>query len=234
MQSARLGTGTYHRTRTLWMDLLRPVISTVTTTLTLRLCYAVLTVIGSSLVLPHAQTGESPGLAVPPVPSILHLVHACIAALLLAIQFTPFLRPQDIAEQRSPDRAKVSRPVHRRLALGLGNLVDVVLLALGQRKLGRRAGCDCRHTQLLDVVPAVLVFLCARQTERRRTGRPGAQCVVPQSYRDNLGDWRRCRGAGRRRPLAPLGSRTNSGWYLWGSTTAWRSLSWWAVLTATG
>ena len=55
----------YHRTRTLWMDLLRPVISTVATTLSLRLCYAVLTVIGSSLVLPHAQTGESPGLAVP-------------------------------------------------------------------------------------------------------------------------------------------------------------------------
>ena len=92
----------YRRTHALWMDFLRPVISTVTTTLTLRLCYAVLTAIGSSFVLPHAQTGESPGLAVPPVPSILHLVHACIAALLLAIQFTPFLRPQDIAEHDHP------------------------------------------------------------------------------------------------------------------------------------
>jgi hypothetical protein len=102
MESARLGTGSYHRTRTLWMDLLRPVVSTVTTTLILRLCYAVLTLIGSSFVLPHAQTGEPPGLAVPPVPSILHLVHACIAALLLAIQFTPFLRPQDIAEHDHP------------------------------------------------------------------------------------------------------------------------------------
>ena len=36
--------------------------------------------------------------AVPPVPSILHLVHAAIAALLLAIQFTPFLAPQAISQ----------------------------------------------------------------------------------------------------------------------------------------
>jgi hypothetical protein len=101
-ESAHLGTGLPHRTRALWMDLVRPVISTVTTTLTLRLCYAVLTVIGSSLVLPHVQPGESAGPGVPPVPSILHLVHASIAALLLAIQFTPFLRPQAIAEQDHP------------------------------------------------------------------------------------------------------------------------------------
>ena len=84
------------------MDLLRSVISTVATTLSLRLCYAVITAIGSSLVLPQVQPGEAPGPDVPPVPSILHLVHAAIAALLLAIQFTPFLRPQAIAEQDHP------------------------------------------------------------------------------------------------------------------------------------
>jgi hypothetical protein len=32
----------------------------------------------------------------------LHLVHAAIAALLLAIQLTPFLKPQAIAERDHP------------------------------------------------------------------------------------------------------------------------------------
>jgi hypothetical protein len=99
---AHLGNGSPHRPRALSMDLLRSVVSTVATTLALRLCYAVITAIGSSLALPQVQPGETPGPDVPPVLSILHLVHAAIAALLLAIQFTPFLRPQAIAEQAHP------------------------------------------------------------------------------------------------------------------------------------
>ena len=90
---------TQHRGRGLWTDLLRSVIYSVATTLSLRLCYAAITAIGSSLVLPQVRPGEP---AVPPVPSILHLVHAAIAALLLAIQFTPFLRPQGSVEQDHP------------------------------------------------------------------------------------------------------------------------------------
>ena len=99
---AHLGNGSPHRPHALSMDLLRSVVSTVATTLSLRLCYAVITAIGSSLVLPQAQPGDTPAPDVPPVLSILHLVHAAIAALLLAIQFTPFLRPQAIAEQAHP------------------------------------------------------------------------------------------------------------------------------------
>ena len=89
-----------------WADLLRSVISTVATALALRVCYAIITAIGSSFVAPPARPGEAFGLlspiGVPPVPSILHLAHAAIAALLLAIQFTPFLRPQAIAERDHP------------------------------------------------------------------------------------------------------------------------------------
>ena len=75
---------------------LRSILSTVATTLVLRLCYAGLTAVGSALVAPQMQSGG------PPVPSILHQVHAAIAALLLAIQFTPFLKPQAIAERDHP------------------------------------------------------------------------------------------------------------------------------------
>jgi hypothetical protein len=100
--SAQLGDGSPHRARALSMDLLRSVISTVATALTLRLCYALITVLDSSLVMPQARPGEPLGQYVPPVPSILHLAHAGIAALLLAIQFTPFLRPQAIGEQDHP------------------------------------------------------------------------------------------------------------------------------------
>ncbi|HEV2444911.1 MAG TPA: hypothetical protein VGS58_03280, partial [Candidatus Sulfopaludibacter sp.] len=59
----------------------------VATTLALRLCYTAIIEIGSSFVAAHGQVG------VPPVPSILHLVHAAIAGLLLAVQFTGFLKP---------------------------------------------------------------------------------------------------------------------------------------------
>jgi hypothetical protein len=91
-----------HRPRGLSMDLMRSVVSTVATTLALRLCYAVITAIGSSLSLPQVPSGRTSAPDVPPVLAILHLVHAAIAALLLAIQFTPFLRPQPIAEQSHP------------------------------------------------------------------------------------------------------------------------------------
>ncbi len=99
---AHLENGSPHRARALSMDLLRSIVSTVATTLSLRLCYAVITAVGASLALPQLQPGETPAPDVPPVLSILHLVHAAIAALLLAIQFTPFLRPQAIAEQAHP------------------------------------------------------------------------------------------------------------------------------------
>ena len=90
-----------HRSRGLVTDVLRSVVSTVATTLSLRLCYAFITAIGASIAIPQVQSGQG-GAGVPPVPSILHLVHAAIAALLLAIQFTPFLRPQTSAEQDHP------------------------------------------------------------------------------------------------------------------------------------
>jgi hypothetical protein len=84
------------------MDVLRSVVSTVATTLSLRLCYSLITAVGSSFVISQAQMVERGVPGVPPVPSILHLVHAAIAALLLAIQFTPFLRPQASAERDHP------------------------------------------------------------------------------------------------------------------------------------
>jgi len=85
-----------HRAPKLWTDLLRSILSTIATAIALRLCYGLLTAIGSSIVLPQASTTE------PPVPAILHLVHAAIAVLLLAVQFTPFLKPQDIAASDHP------------------------------------------------------------------------------------------------------------------------------------
>ncbi len=99
---ARLESGQPHRARALSMDVLRSVVSTVATTLSLRLCYALITAVGSSFVIQQVQTGERGVPGVPPVPSILHLVHAAIAALLLAIQFTPFLRPEVSAEREHP------------------------------------------------------------------------------------------------------------------------------------
>jgi hypothetical protein len=101
-QSAYLGGGSPHHARGLSMDVLRSVVSTVATTVSLRLCYSLLTAVGSSFVMPQPQPGEAPGPVVPPVPAILHLAHAAIAALLLAIQFTPFLRPQPIGQQDHP------------------------------------------------------------------------------------------------------------------------------------
>ncbi len=86
-----------HRSPALLTDLGRSVLSTVATTVALRLCYMLLTAIGASFVSGAAAAGEAP-----PVPAILHLAHAAIAALLLAAQFTPFLKPQASAERDHP------------------------------------------------------------------------------------------------------------------------------------
>jgi hypothetical protein len=99
---AALRSSTPHIHPALWSELLHSILSTVATTLSLRATYALITAIGSSLVISHVQTGETPGIDVPPVPSVLHLVHACIAGLLLAIQFTPFLKPQAVSQQDHP------------------------------------------------------------------------------------------------------------------------------------
>jgi hypothetical protein len=99
---ARIAGGAHRRTPVLLADFLRSLVSTIATALGLRLCYAILKSIGSSLLLPQVLPGQAPGAQVPPVPSILHLAHAAIAALLLAIQFTPFLKPQAIVERDHP------------------------------------------------------------------------------------------------------------------------------------
>jgi len=83
-------------------DLGRSVVSTITTTVVLRLCYAAITVIGATFVTsaPSYEPAANPGSS--PVPPILHLVHAAIAALLLAVQFTPFLQPHRIDARTHP------------------------------------------------------------------------------------------------------------------------------------
>jgi hypothetical protein len=91
-----------HRTHARFTDLLRSALTTVATTLLLRICYSLLTAIGASLLVSGAQPGGAQIGILPPVPPILHLVQAAIAALLLAVQFTPFLNPQVIAERSHP------------------------------------------------------------------------------------------------------------------------------------
>jgi len=86
----------------LWKDLGRSVISTVATTLALRICYAFITAVGSSFVAAQGETPQPATPGVPPVPPILHLVHAAIAALLLAVPFTPFFQPRPIDAGRHP------------------------------------------------------------------------------------------------------------------------------------
>lgn len=83
-------------------DLGRSVLSTITTTVVLRLCYAAITVIGATLVTGAPSSGPPANPASSPVPPILHLVHAAIAALLLAVQFTPFLQPHRIDARTHP------------------------------------------------------------------------------------------------------------------------------------
>ncbi len=71
-------------------DIARSVLSTLATTVALRLGYMLLAAAGATFV-------AVPGAAAPGAPAVLHLVHAAIAALLLAVQFTDFLKPQTIS-----------------------------------------------------------------------------------------------------------------------------------------
>jgi hypothetical protein len=80
---------------TLAADLVRSVISTVATTVALRLGYALLAAAGATFV-------AMPGAAAPAAPAVLHLVHAAVAALLLGIQFTGLFRPQTIEAREHP------------------------------------------------------------------------------------------------------------------------------------
>lgn len=89
-----------HHPPGLLKDLARSVLSTAATTIALRVCYALITAIGSSFVASRGVLEGTPG--VPPVPSILHLVHAAIAGLLLAVQFTPFFQPRAIDAREHP------------------------------------------------------------------------------------------------------------------------------------
>lgn len=91
-----------HRTHARFTDFLHSALSTVATALLLRICYSLLTAVGSKLLAPGAQVGGAGIGMVPPVPPILHLVQAAIAALLLAVQFTSFLKPQPIAQRDHP------------------------------------------------------------------------------------------------------------------------------------
>lgn len=89
------------RRRSLLEDVGQPLLSTVATALILRLSYAAITAVGSALVTPQDFSIDAAQAGLP-APSILHLVHAAIAALLLAIQFTPFLKPQTSAAAEHP------------------------------------------------------------------------------------------------------------------------------------
>jgi hypothetical protein len=84
-----------HRRPTLASDILRSVLSTIATTVALRLSYTLLAAAGATF-------AAGPGAAGTSAPPVLHLVHAAVAALLLGIQFTGLLKPQTIGEQEHP------------------------------------------------------------------------------------------------------------------------------------
>jgi len=83
----------------LTVDVFRSVLSTIATTVSLRLCYTLLAAAGATFVV--VPGGASAG-----APAVLHLVHAAVAALLLGIQFTAFLKPQSIAASEHPIASK--------------------------------------------------------------------------------------------------------------------------------
>ena len=85
-QAALTSQRSYRRT-SLAMDLFRSVVSTIATTVALRLSYTLLAAAGATFV-----AGTAPG-----APAVLHFVHAAVAGLLLGIQFTGLLKPQTIA-----------------------------------------------------------------------------------------------------------------------------------------
>jgi len=90
----------YHGQEPLWATLLRPAISSFATALAGSVAYAVIKNIGSSLGVPQTRSVVAPALQT--VPAILHQVQAAIVALLLGLQFTPFLRPQRVSGEAHP------------------------------------------------------------------------------------------------------------------------------------
>ena len=87
------------RRPTLMADVFRSVVSTVATTVALRLSYMLLAAAGATFV-----AGQ--GAAAPGAPAVLHLVHAAVAGLLLGIQFTGILKPREIAAREHPIATK--------------------------------------------------------------------------------------------------------------------------------
>jgi hypothetical protein len=83
------------RRRSLATEILRSALSTLATTIALRLGYVLLAAAGATFV-------AAPGSVAPGAPALLHLVHAAMAALLLAVQFTGFLKPQTIDGHAHP------------------------------------------------------------------------------------------------------------------------------------
>ncbi len=76
-------------------DIFRSVVSTLATTVALRLGYMLLAAAGATFV-------PGPGPVAPGAPAVLHLAHAAIAALLLGLQFTSFFKPQPIDALEHP------------------------------------------------------------------------------------------------------------------------------------
>ena len=83
------------RRRSLAAEILRSAFSTLATTVALRLGYVLLAAAGATFV-------AAPGTTAQGAPALLHLVHAAIAALLLAVQFTGFMKPQTIDGRAHP------------------------------------------------------------------------------------------------------------------------------------
>ncbi len=84
-----------YRRPKLTADVFRSVISTIATTVALRLCYLLLAAAGATFV--ARQGATAPG-----APAVLHLVQAAVAGLLLGIQFTGILKPQTIGAREHP------------------------------------------------------------------------------------------------------------------------------------
>lgn len=94
-QHAALAPLARYRRPTLTADIFRSVISTIATTVALRLSYTLLAAAGATFV--AGQRAASPG-----APAVLHLVQAAVAGLLLGIQFTGILKPQTIGAREHP------------------------------------------------------------------------------------------------------------------------------------
>jgi len=91
--------GELPRREPVWLSVIRPAATSLATALAGSLSYALIKNLGSSLGISRAALPAAPAM---PVPSLLHEMHAAIAALLLGLQFTPLLRPQDISADTHP------------------------------------------------------------------------------------------------------------------------------------